>query len=183
MDESLSPQQIKHIFRVKTEGDELPVFMYEDIIDMNDIQQMFKTRPYCVIFYPYATVNNVTMGHYCALLKNDADKTFYYYDSLGYHPDHYKQTTPMRFKMYREHQNTLIKLLLDSIDEYSVDYNHHQHQSRKPDIATCGRHCVFRCFFHSLSNDEYNKLIKKLGKRLGFNHKLKDVLIYEVTIN
>lgn len=179
---SLSPDQLKNMYRMLT-GENIKVVMYDEIIEANDIESVFHNDNAIIIFYPYASHNNLTMGHFCCLTK--LDDTYYYYDPLGYKPDFYKKSSPMRKKLYSEKENSLIRLLLNTkLENYNVDWNNHQHQSRSTKIATCGRHCVHRCVYANLSNDDYNKLLKQLQnlyKNPDGKSKLHDHLIMKIT--
>lgn len=183
MEKSLSPEEVKNIYN-RLCGKNIQVVMYDKIIELSDLNQLFTDNNCVIIFYPYAQVDNVTMGHYTCLIKDVNNHTYYYYDPLAYKPDEYKQFAPQRYDLYRENQNTLISLLLEQMEKgYNIDYNNFQHQSRKPTMATCGRHCAFRCVFSDLSNNDYNKLLNKLEAKfkLDKNTKLKDKLIYFLT--
>jgi hypothetical protein len=137
---------------------------------------MFKNNNYFILYYPF----NEQLGHYTCLIKNELNKKIFYYDPLGERIDSYKKISIDRMNLYKEKHNSLIQCLLKS--GYKIDYNNFKHQSKNSNIATCGRHCMLRCFKNNLSNDEYNNKLKILSKKLGFNKdKYKDRLIYYLT--
>jgi hypothetical protein len=137
---------------------------------------MFKNNNCFVLYYPF----NEQLGHYTCLIKNEFKKQIYYYDPLGDQIDNYKKLSIDRLNLYKERHNSLIQCLLKS--GFKIDYNNYKHQSKSPVIATCGRHCMLRCFKNDLSNEEYNKKLLLLSKKLGFNrNKYKDKLIFYLT--
>lgn len=151
------------------------VVLYDDIIKSNNIDDVFNGNNKLIIFYPALQIKNTTMGHYCCITKlNDV---IYFYDPLGYKIDEYKKKTIGRGNLYREQYNSLIKLLLQS--PYKVDYNIKQHQSRKPDVSTCGRHCILRCMNANMTNYEYDRALRKLAKQMGLKDKLFDKLVIQ----
>ena len=140
---ALSPQQLVELFHdrdIHQPKRRLDVIPYDKIINTDDIiDTLFSRNPFCVVFYPAAQANNTTFGHFVALCHDEHHKTVYFYDPLGYLPDEYKKFADKR--LYSEHQNSLVRHMLNLLGEnYSIDFNHHQHQSRQPEIATCGRH-------------------------------------------
>jgi hypothetical protein len=184
MNESLSPDDVSSLFHYVSNGQFLRVINYDEIITCKSLDSLFDEQPYFVIFYPAVSTETVTMGHFTCIIKNEDMKTIFYFDPLGYKPDEYKQFAHDRQALYQERQNSLIKLLLQEYqDNYNVDWNSHQIQSRRPEVATCGRWCVLRCAFNELSNKDFIKLMSKLSNMLNIdtNSKLKDNLIMYLT--
>lgn len=182
MDIALSPNQVRQIAKEHV-GLDIPVVMYDDIIQCQNIDQLLGENNTMVIFYPAFKDQNVTMGHYTCLIKNTKHKTYYYYDPLAYNIDEYKKFTFQRNQLYQEKQNSLVKHMLKKLNNgYVIDFNNHQHQSRKPDVSTCGYHCVSRIKYASVSNDDYDRLLKMLKKlyrnQVDSRGKLYDKLIY-----
>jgi hypothetical protein len=56
----------------------------------------------------------------------------------------------------------LTKLLYSS--PYQIHYNNHKLQKPKQEIATCGRHCIFRLQNQNLTIDKYNKVLRSFEK-------------------
>ena len=172
---SLSPSEVQALYRKLTKGSSIRVIDYEQIINCPDIHAFFTRNPSIIIFYPSAKAGSTIHGHYCCLSRNPKRRTFFFYDPLAYNIDEYKKFALHRTELYKEKQNSLVKGLLAS--GWACDYNTHQHQSRKSEIATCGRHSAVRASFPELTNDQYNRLLYIFENKRG----LKDRLIVKVT--
>jgi len=184
MNRSLTPNEVKQLFNTMSDGrSSVAVVMYDDIINTDDLSSLFSANDCFVIFYPQVQSDDTTMGHYTCVCKNNETKTLSYYDSLAYKPDEFKKFSPQKSELYREEHNSLVALFLQKLQDYTIDYNTYQHQSRKSNVATCGRHCVFRCLFPELSNAQYNRLLSHLSGafKLDQEHCIKDRLIYFLT--
>ena len=185
METSLSPQQLVTMFSqlsVEAPAKRLEVVDYTHIIETDDlVGTLFRRNNFCVVFYPAHQAGGMTMGHFCALTHHPDTKSIYFYDPLGYKPDGYKRFADRA--LYQEHQNSLIRHMIQLMDEqYTIDFNQHQHQSRKPSMATCGRHSVLRCIYHYLTNEEYHKMLTKLqAVVIGKPSTLKDRLVANLT--
>lgn len=179
MNEGITPDQLKAMFHHKT-GKSLPLVFYDDIIsESKNADDLFNGVPYMVVYYPQFQRDNLNVGHYVALCLNKAkDKPqISYYDPLAYGIDQYKQFSPQRKELYDEEFNSLVWWLLQYRKEgVLIEDNHHQHQSRKPDVATCGRHAIIRCIYHMLDNNNYNTFMRK-----AFGHGLLDEPVYNKT--
>lgn len=184
MDQALTPEQLSKLMHGLA-GLPLRVVRYDEIINSNDLLTFFKPQNYFIIYYPYAQTNEGMIGHFTCMTKNG--RNIYYYDPLGLKPDEYKRTSPYRDSLYRERQNSLIRHLLDKVKRgYKVDYSHYKHQSKDPNVAVCGRHCVVRCMMNHMGNDEYDASLKQLKRMFPTGSpvrqsKYMDHLIYELT--
>lgn len=174
MNRGLSPKEVRQIFYKLTQKP-IKIVDYDKIIS-GDLNSVFGNDNKIIIFYPALKYMDNTIGHYVALIRTN--KQYYFYDPLGYKPDEYKKFALNRNELYRERTNSLIKHFLNS--GMKVDYNNHQHQSRREDIATCGRHSAFRCIFDMVSNDDYHDTIKMLKSR-DYKGRLYDEFIYDLT--
>ncbi len=185
MNTPLSPEDLKAVFN-EMNGRDIKVHSYDNIIESDNIHNLFGSDKAIVIFYPALEHNGMKMGHYTCLIRNPNRKTFYYYDSLAYKIDEYKKFAD-RAKLYRERLNSLVKhMYLQAQDGWTIDYNNHQHQSRKPTVATCGRWCVLRCTEGTvdMSNEEFHKFLNKAWKQFFPNSgrtKLRDKLVLKLT--
>lgn len=160
----LTPDQVTDIYNQMT-GDSINVVMYDDIIKCNDLLSLMPGNK-CIVFYPAVKAEGITIGHYVCMIYHENRRLLSFYDSLAYKPDGYKSFSLDRDRLYREHQNSLIARFLDLHHEgVSIDRNTHQHQSRKPSMASCGLHCILRCMNDDMNNTEYNRFMVKLKKR------------------
>lgn len=178
---ALSPEEVKSLMR-KLFNKTVDVVDYQKIIDAQDLNQFFRNNDYIIIFYPAHVIKNTTFGHYTCLIRDIKRMTYSFYDSLAYRPDEYKRFANR--KLYFEEVNSLIEHLLDAnLNGWQIDYNSHQHQSRKDfTVATCGRWCILRCHFGDLSNAQFNRLLNKLWRKAGFGKwkKIKDRLVASI---
>lgn len=169
MDKALSPDELKDMYYDLT-GQDIKVYLYNEIIHSKNLDDLFQGGHYFIIWYPWTD----RMGHYTCLIHNT--KGYFYYDSLGFRPDYYKQTTPYRGKLYKEPYNSLINLLLKKGQKNLIDYNEHKQQS--DDTSTCGRFCLVRCFLWRFTNDGFNDLLNDMDV---YNDTYHDKLIYNLT--
>lgn len=157
MDYALSDKELRELWFKKTG---LPL----NYIDYGSLEHRGLPRESFVLFYPLKRIDkmgggSVDMGHYICVIQHP--DTIYVYDSYGNLPDGIKNTMTQdqRHKIYGGQTNTLLQLLLDS--GKNVDYSPYTHQSKKRGIATCGRHALSRLYNSDLTNDEYNRVLKK----------------------
>lgn len=182
MDIALSPTEVADL-HARLVGAPLTVYEYDHVIRAPTLDTLFTgSADAVVIFYPAVEVGNLTVGHYCALLRHPDTRTFSFYDPLAYRPDEYKQFAYERQRLYPEQQNSLVRHLLSkALDGWTVDWNDHQHQSRRPDVATCGYHCVLRAMAAALSNDEYDDALNAVAHAMGTSDKFCDSLVLFLT--
>lgn len=174
MNEALSPSQLQRLHHDLT-GRPVRVVAYDDVIHSKDLQDLFRGQPSIIIFYPQLQHEGTTFGHYVCLIHHQLLGQISYYDPLAYLPDEYKKFSVARHELYPERYNSLIAHLLAS--GFDIDYNNHQHQSRRVDVATCGRHCVIRSGLHELTNDQYHATLGLVCPK----ERLKDRLILSLT--
>ena len=183
MNDPLSPQQLKQLY-FRLTGDTIDIVQYDRIISTQSLGSLLGKRNKIIIFYPALkdSTTNTVFGHYCALIHDPDEKVLKFYDPLGYKPDVYKRFTHNRNSLYGEQQNSLIGHLLSCQREGCViDFNQHQHQSRRSDVATCGRHCVVRCMYGALTTEDYDRLLHLGRLKYGIGDRLKDRLILRLT--
>lgn len=133
------------------------VITYPNLHKYKTIEEVL--NPYGVVFLLYNF--KPKYGHWVALFKYPNSNIIEHYDAYNYKVDEelnfvdkgFRNKNNMRFPH-------LTKLLYDS--PYEVQYNNYKHQKHSKNIATCGRHTLFRVIFKDLNIDEYNNLIKKL---------------------
>nr|CAI9421340.1 PRO [Cafeteriavirus-dependent mavirus] len=160
---ALSPQELRDLWHSTLPNETgINVIDYDDIINCKNINGLFRNDNKLIIFYPNHR-GEVLYGHYCALIMGRND-TVYFFDSYGGRPDvdQKRYSGTQRKDLYKEEENSLINLLLES--GYDVDYSHHKLQSLTNNSATCGRWCLTRCALKNLTNDEFAQVIKSLSK-------------------
>jgi len=177
----LSPAQITELWHKKSRINTKPprVVLYDEIIKSSSLKQIFKGQDGVIVFYPNMETDNVLAGHYVALIKDDKKKTIYYYDPYGLVVDQAKYFSKQRDELYKEQNNSLVKLLLKLVKRgWTVDYSEYPHQSKDPRVSTCGRHSLMRNKFAFLSNDDYNKLVMRGCKKKGVNPDQLSVIMF-----
>jgi len=172
---SLSPDELKFLWQgAGIEGKSPRVVEYDDVMKASSIDSLFGDDNCLILFYPNHSTGNQVSGHYVTLIrhipKNPRHKpTIYFYDPYGIKPDTQKKfSRDQREMLYKEEENTLIRLMLQS--GYNVDYSDHKHQSTIPGVATCGRHSLNRCKYWFLTNDQYDQLLKHGVKKSGLKN-------------
>jgi hypothetical protein len=172
---ALTPEQVRQLYYKYAKKD-IDIHIYDAIIEMDTVDSLFRlNNDACIIFYPFASMRGVTLGHYVALTR--IGNNYYFYDPLAYKIDEYKDMSVNRLELYRERNNTLVRLLLEKLLlGGTVDYNTKMVQSRDSSIATCGRWSALRCRFSSLTNDEFNELVMRLARKFNVKGKTKDEL-------
>jgi hypothetical protein len=145
---------------MKKMNNQCNVIQYGDLVKYNNIDEVF--GPYKYVFILYCT--KPQNGHWTVLLRlpnNDIE----FFDSYGSDDvDSELSFIPMEYRIHSNQlHKTLSKLLKDS--PYRIHYNNHQIQEFKPNINTCGKHCVVRCFNSDKNIDEYFKAVKYNSKK------------------
>jgi len=160
----LSPQEVKVLGR-GVFNMPVDVVLYDEVIKARHIDDLLDKHPNIVLFYPNMKQGPNISGHYvCMFLRGN---TVYFYDSYSSKPDDQKKGVHQRDELYREQQNSLINLLLNS--GYDVDYSPFRHQKLSNDSSTCGRHSIMRLAYRHIDNDAYDKEIKRLCKKFGLD--------------
>ena len=122
------------------------VWLYEQLKNVHDIDQLFEPYGCCIILYQ----SSPNYGHWVALLKR---KNFIeHFDPYGYKiDDELRISNPMKLKPY------LSNLILNSKYERVVS-NIGKFQSKKAGTNTCGRWAIVRCLMKNLSLDKFTDL-------------------------
>jgi hypothetical protein len=127
-------------------------YTYPEIVKFKTLDQLLGRHKAVILLY----LTKKNYGHFCALLKQNPN-TISFFDSYGLMPDDELKFAPMHFrKKNNQYKSHLTKLMYDS--GYNIDYNDHKLQSKKNDIATCGRWTGLRILFRNLTNDKFANL-------------------------
>ena len=130
---------------------------YSDLHNIKSIDELLGPYKKCVLLYQ----TSANYGHYCCVWEyND---TIFFYDSYGSKPDSQLNFVPKDLKdELNSNHNYLIRLMYDS--GKNVEYNQYEFQSKEPNVATCGRHCVNRLRFPEISINDYHDIFKDASK-------------------
>ncbi len=134
-------------------------YTYPEIVRFKTLDKLLGKHKAIILLY----MTKPNYGHFCAVFKQNKD-TISFFDSYGYKPD---DELKFSSKKFRESNNQLLSHLTRLMYEsgYNIDYNDHKLQSKKNDIATCGRWSGLRVLFRNLTNDEFAKLFNKTGMK------------------
>lgn len=154
---------------LRTHGLPPRIIEYDFIIGETDITRLLSGGA-IIVLYPTLRATRkkekIALGHWVAILQTPEGINFY--DPYGEMIDRQKAYAKSRKTLYKEKENTLVRLLLES--GQPVDYSHHVHQYfssyGKDAVATCGWHCLTRCYFDFLTNDQYNEVVRNMSKML-----------------
>lgn len=140
-------------------NDQAVIYTYPQLTKFKDIDSLL--GKYGAIICLYLT--NENYGHWCTIHKLN-DDTICFFDPYGLMPDDELKFTPEHFrKSHNQWFPHLTWLLLNCSHKYKIDYNNHKLQSKKNNVATCGRWAGVRIAFRDLTNDQFAKLFRKRG--------------------
>jgi len=135
------------------------IISYDKLKNYNYIEDLLPEKDsYCFLLY----TSSVNSGHWTLLSRMDDEVE--YFDPYGLNPD-----APLRW-ISRDKRRELgedtpfLSLMLDATDK-DVVYNPFDYQSKREEVATCGRHCCFRLktiINHSMDLNEYYKMMRQL---------------------
>ena len=163
--EELTPLSDSDITRIL--GNNCKILEYKDLLKYTDINKILtKDKDYFILLYEL----KASSGHWTAVIKYD--NMIEHFDPYGIKPDGELKwiSIAARTKLHEDYPY-LSKLLHDS--KMKVIYNHTRFQSFKPNISTCGHHCVHRIyrFIHdSLTLDEYTQCMNYLKSEFHLNY-------------
>ena len=130
------------------------LIQYKDIHKFNNINEMLGKYKKCVILYH----TRANYGHWTCLYEYK--DTIYFFDSYGFIPD---DELKFLHRSLKEELNSdhryLTKLLYES--DKKVEYNEYELQEEKKGVNTCGRWCLLRLKYPSISVDDFHKIFKR----------------------
>lgn len=144
------------------------IISHQDLKDYNSIDELLPNKKDIVIIIYESKPNN---GHWCLLSKYD--NTIEYFDSYSNPIDEPLKWIDKKYKNTIDNTPYLSNLLKKAKNKYDIVYNAKPFQSERKDIATCGRHCIFRAV--NILNDNqdlsnYIKMMNELKNVTGFNY-------------
>jgi hypothetical protein len=136
------------------------IVTYPQLDDFKSIDDLLS--PYDVVFILYET--KPKYGHWTVLFR--VNNTINFFDSYNYQPDAQFTFISKDFRVKNEMTvPTLTKMLLDAqAGGYEIHYNNHKIQAESKNIATCGRHVLFRLLFKDMDIDTYYNMLKFIKK-------------------
>ena len=145
------------------------VYSYSQIFNFKNINELL--GKYKKIVLLYETSKNY--GHWCCIYEHK--NKIYFFDSYGLKPDEqFNFIQPELKKELYDNHKYLLELLYNSQKE--IHYNQYQLQKKLPDIQTCGRWCVLRLKYPSISVNNFYNIFKDTSKLIS-NDELVSILI------
>tara|TARA_R110002126_G_scaffold37309_3_gene112787 strand:+ start:272 stop:775 length:504 start_codon:yes stop_codon:yes gene_type:complete len=164
MDKSLSNDEILRYMNNKCN-----LIQYKDIHKYKSIDELLGKYKKCVILYH----TSENYGHWVCMYEYK--NIIYFFDSYGFIPD---DELNYLHKDLKEELNSdhryLTELLYNS--KKPVEYNEYQLQSQKKGVNTCGRWCLMRLKYPSISVDDFYNIFNKSSRYIE-NDKLICLLI------
>jgi len=141
-----------------------PIIMYSELPKFNNIEDILKTDGDCCVLMYQDSENT---GHWCGLLRQP--KRIEFFDSYGIYPD--KQLSWVHAGT-RHNIGINGKYLSNLFNKtpLKIVYNTEPYQKQGNEIATCGRHVVFRLLHKNLPLTKYHNMIRKETKKQGIDY-------------
>lgn len=157
-------------------GPTTKIIKYSDLKNYNTIEQLLPLPLDFVIILIEQEKNN---GHWVCVSRINNEIEFF--DSYNNYPDTQLKWTPLHLRELLNQKDTYLSDLLDKTNK-KVYYNEIQYQSNKDDIATCGRHVIFRLMKlkEGLDLDDYQRYIKSLKDKYNTTY---DIIVSKFISN
>lgn len=142
----------------------LRVLAYPELLRARTIDDVLDEKGRLMLLY--LTENHHT-GHWVCLLKLRGTNTLEYFDPYGnFKPDgEAKWLSTSDLRAFGQASKHLTKLLEAS--PYKVESSAPPFQSEKPNMNTCGRHCLCRLYFKHLDLHQYTEMVAKACEDRG----------------
>jgi hypothetical protein len=174
----INKKKLKEKMKLYTSDDELVhyigknykkfIIKYSDIEDYKSINQLL---PYNHSFRIILIESDYNSGHWVALFRYNT--TIEYFNSYGMKPSYeIDGNSYLKNKQLDQDTKHLNLLLNSALGKYDIIFNRVKFQKLNNDIATCGRHVLFRivCFKKFKMNlHQYIVFIKELQHKFKLN--------------
>lgn len=144
------------------------IIKYSEIENYRDIDDLLNGNHVYKIILIEDSYNS---GHWVALLKYDS--TIEYFNSYGLKPTvELDGNSYLKNKQLNQDVKYLNILLNNALGKYKIIYNKRKFQKSGDNIATCGRHVVFRCLMFDkfdMNLYEYIDFINLMMKKLNLS--------------
>lgn len=144
-----------------------PTVKYCELARYNTIEELLPKAVDCVVMLVEHKLNN---GHWVCLLRYN--NTIEFFDSYGKPPSYSLKYNSKLVNNELGQDKPYLNILLDKTP-MKVIYNNVDYQRDKPDINSCGAHCVFRCLqllHNGLILSKYNKVLQQAKKETGLDY-------------
>ena len=126
--------------------------------------QFIRDKFCCIILYQ----DSPNKGHWVVIVR-DKDE-YLYFDSYGNKIDDPLNWVDVGL---RKELNQLTPYLSKLLKNKPHKYNNKKYQKENPQVATCGRHCIFFTLnnrMNDLDLETYKKLMEKLKKKMNLDY-------------
>jgi hypothetical protein len=142
-----------------------PLITYPELGNYNSLEELLpENKSYVIILYQ----DSPNKGHWVCVLRYD-DK-FEYFDSYGNKIDDPLNWVPLGI---RKELDQMTPYLSNMLKGKKYVWNNKKFQEENPEVATCGRHCVFRILNNEENNlnlKEYIKVMEEIKKNTKLNY-------------
>ena len=138
---------------------DVAIFDYTDLANINNIEQLFQNSLNVIIFFP---VENEFQGHYVCMMYYPDNHVISYFCPYG--------MSPMRniilSNYLKRFDESMLRVLPNLIKNFCKNggkflINAHQLQSSKNSISTCGRHVTMRILNRNIIDPtDYREFLK-----------------------
>jgi len=157
--EPLDDAEIKHYLP------DASLMVYGDLSKYNSIEELLpEDKSCCIILYQ----DSPNKGHWVVIVR-DKDE-YLYFDSYGNKIDDPLNWVDVGI---RKELNQLTPYLSELLKNKPHKYNNKRYQKLNPEVATCGRHCIFFTLnnrMNDLDLQNYKKLMEELKKKMNLDY-------------
>ena len=146
------------------------IYLFENLEKKSISKLLPKKKDYIIILYE--TVNN-NNGHWVTLLRytNKGQDYIEFFDSYGMTPKELYEVNSTKKNDYLEQDENYLSIMIkDHLNQNKsckFIYNKKQFQSQDPNVATCGRWCIWRILSlmkRDYSLDQFQQIFSKIKK-------------------
>lgn len=138
----------------------IKVLKYGQLLQFQTIDEAF--NPYDAIALLYEVEQN--FGHWVLLLRDKENNSIEFFDSYGMFIDDQLRHVSPKFRK-RSGQDFIYLSQLLAKSNYKVIYNKYKIQSKKENVASCGRHLCLRYLMRDTPLKQYIKIVKSGGSQ------------------
>jgi len=129
------------------------IITYPELQNYNNLNDVLDSKGRAIILFLTDSNNN---GHWISIIKHPNHIEIF--DSYGTHPNDWAKFLGGEKSQSPAQDISILKNLLKTANKPVIN-NNKAYQSKKYDVATCGRHATLRCIFHHMDIGQYDKFI------------------------
>lgn len=168
---SLSDSDIKKFF-----DGEIKIIRFSDLNKYSDINDVLHPYGRCIILIEAKDTNHWILIQ--LINKPKKDPYILFFDSYGISVGNEFNEIPISIqKMTNQNRNKILQLLIHQ--PLDVHYSQYRLQKLKNGINTCGRWCSVKGMLMDMSEDDFNKSIRKICKETNLSPDEVITVLYE----